>query len=181
MFSLPYWHDGPTYCDVHIHTPLIQDPPLRHVDAQLVANCKFVYIGVSQYWPVYKLEQVHVNETLVELELIEQEPPFRHIALKHGLSNEHWNILKSRTKKTDLLNPQNVPVYCAGQTHTPLTHGLLEKKKSRFDQNLNIKKKIITHPFIHNPLHGLSNDVSHLVPVYGPTQTHVNQVFVVFQ
>jgi hypothetical protein len=37
------------------------------------------------------------------------------------------------------------------------------------------------YPFIHNPLHGLSNDVSHLVPVYVPTQRHVNQVLLVFQ
>jgi hypothetical protein len=49
-------------------------------------------------------------------------------------------------------------------------------------ENLNFKKqKTRLYPFIHNPPHGFSNDVSHLIPVNVPAQRHVNQVFVVFQ
>jgi hypothetical protein len=45
------------------------------------------------------------------------------------------NISKSseeRKKKNHLLNPQNIPVYCTGQTHVPLTHGLLNDKNKIF-------------------------------------------------
>ncbi len=78
-FDLPYWHDDPTYFDVHIHIPFTHEPLFIHSDEQLPSICLFN--GVSQYWPVYKLEQVHVNETFVVLEITEQIPPFWHIGL----------------------------------------------------------------------------------------------------
>jgi hypothetical protein len=65
-------------------------------------------------------------------------------------------------KRNDLPNPQNVPVYWAGQTHNPLSHGLLQIHLINRFPKISVKK---IYPFIHNPPQGLSIDVSHRVPV----------------
>ncbi len=82
LFNLLYWQVGPTYADVHIHIPLTHEPPFIHCDEQFrVALFICVFRDVSQYWPVYELGQLHVNETLVEFERTEQVPSFRQIGL----------------------------------------------------------------------------------------------------
>ncbi len=70
------------YADVHIHIPLTHEPPFIHSDEQLLLTLFiFAFKDISQYWPVYKLGQVHVNETFVEFEMTEQVPPFRQMGL----------------------------------------------------------------------------------------------------
>jgi hypothetical protein len=48
-------------------------------------------------------------------------------------------------KKDHLLNPQNVPVYCAGQTQVPLTHGLLKKKRDFKFLKFKLKENLPIH------------------------------------
>jgi hypothetical protein len=48
-------------------------------------------------------------------------------------------------KKDHLLNPQNVPVYCAGQTQVPLTHGLLKKKRDVEFSKFKLKENLPIH------------------------------------
>jgi hypothetical protein len=50
------------------------------------------------------------------------------------------NIHFQKRKKNNLPNPQKFPVYCAGQTHTPLLHGLLQQQKTKHLNNKFQKK-----------------------------------------
>ena len=68
-----------------------------------------------------------------------------------------------------------------GRNQCVITENENENKYHGFHIRIETKRKVDTYPCIHNPPHGLSNDVSHLVPVNDSIQSQVNQVFVLFQ